>query len=222
MSEETSNKKKGITIVVVLAAVVGVGVTLWPSSSKPVVKSTDIGSPSLTEQRQVSDLSAPRKVEPVFVYLDVDAENILDKTRELSVETLTAEVAGQKAKTRQSNQTVSESEDVRQALGLDQSIPQTAMVPAAQSSRDGSNEVVSGLLHRVQLRSLISVDGKTTAWISLGNNDPVPVHPKMKLASLVIENISSQGVSVREGSRSQFFPRRFYSINKAITAQPED
>jgi hypothetical protein len=221
MSEAISNKKKGITLVVVLAAIVGVGVTLWPSSPPPAMDKAENDVNAFVEHRQVVAPLMPRKVAPVFVSLDADAEIIVSKTRDLSVETLTAEVADQRAKTRQSNQTVSGKEDVLQELGLGQSMPQTATVPAAQSSRDDSNEVVSGLLHRVQLRSLISVDGKTTAWISLGNNDPIKVHPKMRLASLVIESVSSQGVFVREGDQRQFFPRRFHSMNKAVIAQQE-
>ncbi|PSU45770.1 hypothetical protein C9J12_21255 [Photobacterium frigidiphilum] len=222
MSEAISNKKKGITLVVVLAAIVGVGVTLWPSSPPPAMDKAENYVNAFVEHRQVVAPLMPRKVAPVFVSLDADAEIIVSKTRDLSVATLKAEVASQDAKTRQSNQTISGTEDVSQALGLGRSLPQIqAVTTTIQPHRSEKKEEIQGLLSQVQLRSLISIDGKTTAWISLGNNDPIKVHPKMRLASLVIESVSSQGVFVREGDQRQFFPRRFHSMNKAVIAQQE-
>ncbi|MFT5656584.1 MAG: hypothetical protein ACI9XU_002312 [Arenicella sp.] len=137
MSEAISNKKKGITLVVVLAAIVGVGGTLWPSSPPPAMDKAKSDVNAFVEHRQVVAPPMPRKVAPVFVSLDADAEIIVSKTRDLSFATLKAEVASQDAKTRQFNQTTSGTEDVSQALGLGLSLPQIQAVTTIQSHSRG-------------------------------------------------------------------------------------
>ncbi|GIU42912.1 hypothetical protein TUM4438_10600 [Shewanella sairae] len=136
------------------------------------------------------------------IALNKDAQAIINKTAEISLKQLDAALEEAKAKERQAKSTYVEKKDL-DPLGLgDAGLTYLSQPSNANTAPD--------TLSRVVLNSLITTDGKTSAYLSVDDLMPVRVTKGSELGDIRVEKITEKGVTVSLNDKTRFLSGASY------------
>ena len=224
-----SNKKKGIIVILLIAATGAVISSLWPITSVNTSSSIETIEPIPLEPAFISEREvkpalplaplneirlsataapvAPEVVtQPFLTQLDPDASALLLAMKKITKANLLAQLESQKARVRSERK-----KDPLDILGImagqQVEVLPTDITTDLLPAQSAANFITSA----VQLRSLITTNGRTTAWLGI-NGEIVKVVPRMNIGSITVKQVSPKGVQIVEGSQSRWLSPHLPSV----------
>ncbi|WP_318419566.1 hypothetical protein [Photobacterium leiognathi] len=194
------NNAKWIVLVVVAMPILGWQLYPLLSPSEAVIEPVVVNDNAMLHEA----FTPPVNVERVMVELDGHADIIVEKTTDLRLKELDTLLAEQELKTfevknKKSDSVTNEpsfSSSVGLALGLDDQV----IAPLPQGSAKPAVPVMTvNPLNRLQLNSLITVDGQTIAYVSVDGQPPLRVKKGSKVGGAVVSSVSENSVTVTSG-----------------------
>ena len=233
-NSETSNKKKGIIVFLLLAAVAVVISSMWPSSPAALPEAAQVSEPALpdvsdlpsdlttylkpvtvitsnTKEAETMGLSAvtvkPVLVQPqLLTHMGEEATILLSSMQLVTNVQLLAQLEDLKASVR-----AAKNKDPLDSLGIgvDYAGKATPVTTVGTSIEPSVKPYMAP--SAVQLRSLITTNGRTTAWLGI-NGEIVKVVPRMNIGSITVKQVSPKGVQIVEGGQSRWLSPHLPSI----------
>lgn len=197
-------KKNAKWIVLAVIAIPAVGFTVYPLLAPAVMVTEPVVVSESDHQNSPSVFTPPADVERAMVTFDGHTTAIVAKTTDLRLKELDTLLAEQELKTFEVKNKKSDSvtnkpsfsSSVGLALGLDDQV----IAPQPQGSAKPVVPVMSvNPLNRLQLNSLITVDGQTIAYISVDGQPPLRVKKGSKVGGAVVSSVSENSVTVTSG-----------------------
>ena len=232
-NDETSNKKKVITVSLLVVAMGVVVSAMWPETPHPSSSSVTVdpvavnvkplpveSGTSASESRQtvstVAITQPPKLVTPAFmVQLSEEASTLLTTLQVISKFRLTSQLEGVKAGIRGFKNT-----EPLESLGMGtgELVDSPSVNPPAITVE--ASVPSYSLLPNVQLRSFITSNGKTTAWLGI-QGDVIRATVDMKWGPLTVNRITAQGVQLSEAGKTRWL-RPYISTLSALSRKPQE
>ena len=189
-------KKNAKWIVLAVIAIPAVGFTVYPLLAPAVMVTEPVVVSESDHQNSPSVFTPPADVERAMVTFDGHTTAIVAKTTDLRLKELDTLLAEQELKTFEVKNKKSDSvtrDEEFASLGLGAQVmtpqPQGAALPV----------ITVNPLNRLQLNSLITVDGQTIAYISVDGQPPLRVKKGSKVGGAVVSSVSENSVTVTSG-----------------------
>ena len=242
-NDETSNKKKNFTVSLLVVALGVVVSAMWPDTPRPssspatvdlvavnieplpaspvkitalpVESGISISDP-LQSASAAQGVPPPEVITPAFmVQLSEEATTLLTTLQVISGFRLTAQLEGVKAGIRGFK-----NKEPLESLGMGTGTlikgspvnPPTITAEVALPSYS--------LLSSVQLRSLITSNGKTTVWLGI-QGEVIRATINMKWGPLTVNRITAQGVQLSEAGKTRWL-RPYISTLSAVSRKPQE
>ena len=192
-------KKNAKWIVLAVIAIPAVGFTVYPLLAPAVMVTEPIIVSESNNQNASPIFTPPVNVERVMVAFDGNTTAIIAKTTDLRLKELDTLLAEQDLKTFEVKNKKSDSvtrDEEFALLGLGAQI----IAPLPQGSAKPAVPVMNiNPLNQLQLNSLITVDGKTIAYLSVDGLPPVRVQKGSKIGGALVSSVSKNSVTVTSG-----------------------
>jgi hypothetical protein len=192
-------KKNAKWIVLAVIAIPVVGFTVYPLLAPAVMVTESVVVSESDHQNSPSVFTPPTDVERVMVTFDGNSTAIIAKTTDLRLKELDTLLAEQDLKTFEVKNKKSDSvtrDEEFALLGLGAQI----IAPLPQGSAKPAVPVMNiNPLNQLQLNSLITVDGKTIAYLSVDGLPPVRVQKGSKIGGALVSSVSKNSVTVTSG-----------------------
>lgn len=194
-------KKNAKWIVLAVIAIPAVGFTVYPLLAPAVMVTEPVVVSESDHQNSPSVFTPPTDVEMAMVGFDGHTTAIVAKTTDLRLKELDTLLAEQELKTfevknKKSDSVTNQSPSMFTVLGLDDHV----IAPQPQGSAKPAVPVMTvNPLNRLQLNSLITVDGQTIAYISVDGQPPLRVKKGSKVGGAVVSSVSENSVTVTSG-----------------------
>lgn len=241
-NSETSNKKKAFTVSLLVVALGVVVNAMWPEAPRPSSSPATVdpvtvnieplpagpvnitplpvepGTSTPAPLQTVSTVAVtppPKLVTPAFmVQLSKEATTLLAALQVIDGVRLSSQLESEKAAVRGFK-----NEEPLENLGMGTGMLMNTP-PVAPSAITAEAAPHYSLLSSVQLRSLITSNGKTTARLGVGG-EIIQVTANMKLGPLTVNRITAQGVQLSEAGKTRWL-RPYISATSTSSPQRQE
>ena len=197
-------KKNAKWIVLAVIAIPAVGFTVYPLLAPAVMVTEPIIVSESNNQNASPIFTPPVNVERVMVAFDGNTTAIIAKTTDLRLKELDTLLAEQELKTfevkNKKSDSVTNQPSFSSSVGVALGLGDRVMAPLPQGSAKPAVPVMNiNPLNQLQLNSLITVDGKTIAYLSVDGLPPVRVQKGSKIGGALVSSVSKNSVTVTSG-----------------------
>ena len=197
-------KKNAKWIVLAVIAIPAVGFTVYPLLAPAVMVTESVVVSESDHQNSPSVFTPPTDVERVMVTFDGNSTAIIAKTTDLRLKELDTLLAEQELKTfevkNKKSDSVTNQPSFSSSVGVALGLGDRVMAPLPQGSAKPAVPVMTiNPLNQLQLNSLITVDGKTIAYLSVDGLPPVRVQKGSKIGGALVSSVSKNSVTVMSG-----------------------